>query len=76
MSLGLDRASFNQGKNAQYDFSVLEEEQPTLTAKGPGAVATDSRSVVSGRLQGHKQSICESTENNNRGGKWNILYGD
>lgn len=37
-ALGLDRASFNQGKNAQYDFSVLEEEQPTLTAKGPGAV--------------------------------------
>ena len=39
MTYGLDRASFNQGQNAQYDFSVLEEEQPTLTAKGPGAVS-------------------------------------
>lgn len=68
-ALGLDRASFNQGKNAQYDFSVLEEEQPTLTAKGPGAVATDSRSVVSGRLQGHKQSICESEQADLRGGQ-------
>ena len=35
---GLDRASFNQGKNAQYDFSVLEEQSPTLLAKGPGGV--------------------------------------
>ena len=35
---GLDRASFNQGANAKYDFSIQEEQQPTLTAKGPGAV--------------------------------------
>ena len=40
MSYGLDRASYNQGKNAQFDFSVLDEEQPTLTAKGPGAVCS------------------------------------
>ena len=40
MTLGLDRASFNQGKNAQYNFSIYEEEQPTLTAKGPGAVCS------------------------------------
>lgn len=65
---GLDRASFNQGKNAQFDFSVLKEEQPTITAKGPGAVAENSRSVMSDRLQGHRQSICESTESDNRGG--------
>lgn len=39
-SYGLDRASFNQGKNAQFDFSVWEELQPTLTARGPGAVCT------------------------------------
>ena len=37
VAYGLDRASFNQGKNAKFDFSVLEEQQPTLTAKGPGA---------------------------------------
>lgn len=33
---GLDRASFNQGQNAKYDFTILEELQPTLTARGPG----------------------------------------
>lgn len=38
VAYGLDRASFNQGKNAQFDFSVTEEQQPTLTARGPGAV--------------------------------------
>ena len=39
-SYGLDRASFNQGVNAQYDFTILPEQQPTLTARGPGAVCT------------------------------------
>jgi DNA (cytosine-5)-methyltransferase 1 len=41
---GLDRASFNQGANAQFSFSILPEQQPTLTAKGPGAVC--SRYIV------------------------------
>ena len=35
---GLDRASFNQGQNAQYDFSVEEEQAQTLVSKGPGGV--------------------------------------
>lgn len=35
---GLDRASFNQGMNAQYDFAVDEEKIGTRVAKGPGAV--------------------------------------
>ena len=33
---GIDRASFNQGKNAQYDFSIKEEMAQTLVSKGPG----------------------------------------
>jgi hypothetical protein len=33
---GLDRASFNQGKNAKYDFSVQEEIAQPIVAKGPG----------------------------------------
>ena len=37
---GIDRASFNQGQNAQYDFSVTEEQAQTLVAKGPGGVLT------------------------------------
>jgi len=36
ITYGLDRASFNQGQNAQYDFSVTEELAQTLVAKGPG----------------------------------------
>jgi DNA (cytosine-5)-methyltransferase 1 len=41
VAYGLDRASFNQGKNAQFGFSVLEEQQPTLTAKGLGATCSN-----------------------------------
>ena len=37
---GLDRASFNQGQNALYDFSIEEEKAQTLVAKGPGGVLT------------------------------------
>lgn len=33
---GLDRASFNQGQNALYDFSVEEELAQPLIARGPG----------------------------------------
>ena len=33
---GLDRASFNQGQNAKYGFSVEEEIAQTLVSKGPG----------------------------------------
>lgn len=35
-ALGFDRATFNQGKNAKFNFTILDNEQPTLTAKGPG----------------------------------------
>ena len=38
VAYGLDRASFNQGQNAKFDFSILDEQRPTLTARGPGAV--------------------------------------
>lgn len=36
----MDRASFNQGKNAQYDFEITDSGvNSTLVAKGPSAVA-------------------------------------
>ena len=38
VSYGLDRASFNQGKNAKFSFSVDEELAPSLVARGPGGV--------------------------------------
>ena len=40
VSYGLCRASYNQGKNAQFNFSIDEEKIATQTAKGPGAVVT------------------------------------
>lgn len=36
LTYGLDRASFNQGENAQFDFSVDEELAAPLVARGPG----------------------------------------
>lgn len=39
VAYGIDRAAFNQGKNALYDFTVEAELEPTLVAKGPGAIA-------------------------------------
>lgn len=41
ITYGLDRASFNQGKNAQFGFSLEEEKIGAQTAKGPGAVFRD-----------------------------------
>ena len=37
-ALAFDRAAYNQGQNAQYNFSVEEELAQTLVAKGPGGV--------------------------------------
>ena len=36
VTYGLDRASFNQGKNAMYDISVQEEIAQPIVARGPG----------------------------------------
>ena len=41
VAYGLDRASFNQGQNAKYDFAVEEELSPTLVSRGPGGVMTE-----------------------------------
>ncbi len=38
VAYGIDRAAFNQGTNAQFNFAVDEECQPTIVAKGAGAV--------------------------------------
>lgn len=44
VAYGIDRAAFNQGQNAKYGFAVETEKQPTMVAKGPGAVATPTYS--------------------------------
>ena len=38
VAYGIDRAAFNQGRNARFDFAIEEELEPTMVAKGPGAV--------------------------------------
>ena len=50
LAYGMDRASFNQGQNAKYDFSVIPEQQPTMTARGPGAVCYWDGSQTCGTL--------------------------
>lgn len=42
---GIDRAAFNQGQNAKFGFAVEEEVEPTMVAKGPGAVAAPTYST-------------------------------
>ena len=38
VAYGIDRATFNQGINAQFKPNICKELQPSLTAKGPAAV--------------------------------------
>jgi len=40
--VAIDRAAFNQGQNAQYNFSVEEELAQTIVAKGPGGGNADT----------------------------------
>ena len=43
--IALDRASFNQGKNAQYDFEVSESGiNSSLVARGPSGVCSQEKS--------------------------------
>ena len=35
---GIDRAAYNQGINAKFNIAVEKEVEPTIVAKGPGAV--------------------------------------
>ena len=44
VAYGIDRAAFNQGQNAKFGFAVEEEVEPTMVAKGPGAVAAPTYS--------------------------------
>ena len=39
VAYGIDRATYNVGQNAQFGLAIEEEVEPTMVAKGPGAVA-------------------------------------
>lgn len=73
ITYGLGRASFNQGKNAQFGFSLDEEKIGAQTAKGPGAVSSDIvrrlTPLECERLQGfpdHWTDIGEWTDSNGK----------
>ena len=50
VAYGIDRAAFNQGQNAKFGFAVETDVQPTIVAKGPGAVAQDEAGYTVRRL--------------------------
>lgn len=56
--IGLDRASFNQGQNAKYDFTILEGLEPTLVARGPNAVCVMASSNVNAEMTDGSISPC------------------
>ena len=62
---GIGRDTFNQGKNAKFSPTFVEEVQPTLVAKGPGAIQngyTVRRLTPTecARLQGFPDWWCDS----------------
>lgn len=69
----IDRAAFNQGKNAQYDIRIEETEtMDTLVAKGPHAVAHPPKPVAvdtyNQTVSDTAQSICSArTDCNHKG---------
>jgi DNA (cytosine-5)-methyltransferase 1 len=73
VAYALDRAAFNQGKNAQYNIGVEAERAQPLVSRGPGAVA-DSRADYAVRrftpqecamLQGFSPNWCDDLETDN-----------
>lgn len=50
-AIGIDRAAFNQGKNAQYKPQFNDNLQPSLTAKGPGAVCYAANDIYHGKYK-------------------------
>ena len=66
--VSLDRASFNQGKNAKFDFEVSEEGiNSPIVAKGPSAVAyaVDARNCTENETNGSLQSNSAHSLNGN-----------
>ena len=60
VSYRIDRAAFNQGKNAGYDFSVEEEKEAPIVARGPGAVAQPKTlKIRSGKEGGGKGPLIQ-----------------
>lgn len=70
----MDRAAFNQGINAKYDFTIEEEIASCLVSRGASAVGViyDCRNTLCKRLQRGWKSVCgrrETYRPKNRGGQ-------
>ena len=39
IAYGIDRYAYQQGENAQFNFSILENLEPSIVARGGAAVA-------------------------------------
>ena len=71
----LDRASFNQGQNAQFDFEVSDKGiNSPLVAKGPSAVAyaTEEKPVIC--LQGNGIDRADTAGCNGKGWREDVSY--
>ena len=67
VAYGIGRDTFNQGKNAKFNPTFEEELQPTLVAKGPGAVQSGYTirrltPTECARLQGFPDWWCDGLE--------------
>ncbi len=82
---GIGRDAFNQGRNAKFNPSYFEELQPTLVARGPGAIQSGYtvRRLTPGeccRLQGYPDGWCENLESENPTDeeidRWSTIFAD
>ena len=55
-AIGIDRAAYNQGANAQYSPSFTPEVSASTVAKGPNAVATFEHHAQDARIRGTEVS--------------------
>ena len=66
MTFGLDRAAYNQGQNALFNFSIEEEKIGAQVAKGPGAVcAVDCRNGKESEINATLQADADHNNNSN-----------
>ena len=73
----LDRASFNQGKNAQFDIGISEEGVAhTVIAKGPGAVAYAIDQQGGKGMCGCAEDICPTILSDSHGTPHAVVYWD
>lgn len=59
--LCLDRASYNCGKNAKFDFKVEEEHSQTLTSQGPRAVCASDYKGISNQYVSDDKCVMQET---------------